>query len=538
MVCNTPERAAALYRALPDVGPERLLVHGRFRAVERADRFAALNARLGPEGRIVVSTQVVEAGVNLDAHALWTEVAPWPSLVQRFGRCNRTGRAQPALVHWVDVPDPAPYQPTDLEVARQRLRDLEGGSVAPADLHFPLAPPVPWLGSMLRRVDLLGLFDTSPDLSGNDLDVTAFIDAETPGDVFVFWRRWDPGAPGGTQPIAEELCPVPLAHVRQFMGRARGQPALRFDHLLGEWVDLRPADLRPGHVVLLHAESGGYSPAWGWTGDARDAPVPEVPRPAARGRAPVDGDDTPNSDPQSHGSTFQTIAAHTDRVAGRLAALLAALSPSVSLPRDAESLRLAARYHDAGKSHPEFQRTMQRCGAPATPGVHWAKAPGRGMRHQRSHFRHELVSLVQFLEAQGWRSERDVNLAAYLVLAHHGKARLVIRGFPDEASHAGTRCVLGVQHGEEIPGRVDLGAGISLPAYTLALDLVELGCDGEGRPSWLERVLGLRDRADLGPFRLAYLEALLRAADARADEVAAGELSGAAPLEEGEGGAH
>lgn len=37
--------------------------------------------------------------------------------------------------------------------------------------------------------------------------------------------------------------------------------------------------------------------------------------------------------------------------------------------------------------------------------------------------------------------------------------------------------------------------------------------DGPHGPSWLARAISQRDR--LGPFRLAYLEALLRAADMR-----------------------
>jgi CRISPR-associated endonuclease/helicase Cas3 len=43
---------------------------------------------------------------------------------------------------------------------------------------------------------------------------------------------------------------------------------------------------------------------------------------------------------------------------------------------------------------------------------------------------------------------------------------------------------------------------------------MELGEDENGRPSWSARTQELLAR--LGPFRLAYLEALLRAADWRA----------------------
>ena len=45
-----------------------------------------------------------------------------------------------------------------------------------------------------------------------------------------------------------------------------------------------------------------------------------------------------------------------------------------------------------------------------------------------------------------------------------------------------------------------------------------VGVDGVGEPSWIERVLRLRDA--IGPFRLAYLEAVLRAADERASAAA------------------
>jgi CRISPR-associated endonuclease/helicase Cas3 len=56
------------------------------------------------EGPIVIGTQVVEAGLDRSATTLFTELAPWPSLVQRFGRCNRFGEATDASVFWIDGP--------------------------------------------------------------------------------------------------------------------------------------------------------------------------------------------------------------------------------------------------------------------------------------------------------------------------------------------------------------------------------------------------------------------------------------------------
>ena len=115
--------------------PDLKLIHSRFRPREREgskekDRRDGWSAWLKqdadklreqfPLGRIIVSTQVVEAGVDLSARTLITELAPWPSLVQRFGRCNRRGEfpgkdgTDPAQVFWIDVPTPdekkaAPY---------------------------------------------------------------------------------------------------------------------------------------------------------------------------------------------------------------------------------------------------------------------------------------------------------------------------------------------------------------------------------------------------------------------------------------------
>ncbi|MEI7570277.1 MAG: helicase-related protein, partial [Alcaligenaceae bacterium] len=45
----------------------------------------------GTTDRIVVSTQVIEAGVDISGGVLVTQMAPWASLVQRFGRAARWG---------------------------------------------------------------------------------------------------------------------------------------------------------------------------------------------------------------------------------------------------------------------------------------------------------------------------------------------------------------------------------------------------------------------------------------------------------------
>src|SRR5262249_40926442 len=70
--------------------PEVQLLHSRFRPYERSRWQAMLGRAPSSTGRIVVSTQVIEAGVDLTSSLLITDLAPYSSLVQRFGRCNRS----------------------------------------------------------------------------------------------------------------------------------------------------------------------------------------------------------------------------------------------------------------------------------------------------------------------------------------------------------------------------------------------------------------------------------------------------------------
>ncbi|MEX1027448.1 MAG: CRISPR-associated helicase/endonuclease Cas3, partial [Candidatus Paceibacterota bacterium] len=99
--------------------------------------------------------------------------------------------------------------------------------------------------------------------------------------------------------------------------------------------------------------------------------------------------------------------------------------------------------------------------------------------------------------------------------AHHGKVRLSIRSMPNENRPPGADRLFarGIWDGDELP-RIEIGnveRDVSEP-LRLSLDLMQLG-QQNGRPSWLGRTLALRDR--FGPFRLAYLETLVRVADWR-----------------------
>ena len=110
-------------------------------------------------------------------------------------------------------------------------------------------------------------------------------------------------------------------------------------------------------------------------------------------------------------------------------------------------------------------------------------------------------------------ARKDSDLAVYLVAAHHGRIRMGIRSMPGETEQGGKRRARGIEDGDTLPA-CTLSPGFAVPAMELSLSTMELGAEGG---SWTERVLHLRD--DLGPFRLTYLEMLLREADERASKI-------------------
>lgn len=180
---------------------------------------------------------------------------------------------------------------------------------------------------------------------------------------------------------------------------------------------------------------------------------------------------------------------------------------------EAEAVVTAALWHDLGKAHEVFKA---RCGL-APDAAPLAKTPDYNWRMKcppnRRYFRHELASALAWLQHGQQSGAHD--LVAYLIAAHHGKVRMGLRALPDERgpNDDKRRFARGVWDGDHLPAfSVD---GLSIPDTALALDVMEIGGGATGR-SWATRTLGLLER--YGPFRLAFLEALVRIADWRASE--------------------
>ncbi|GAB6167480.1 hypothetical protein JCM19992_34800 [Thermostilla marina] len=624
VIVNTVAHATKLFKLLkekPDLkGVPVKLIHSRFRSYER-QQWEFWNQR--DDSRcILIATQVVEAGVDLSAKVLYTELAPWASLVQRFGRCARYP-GESGQVFWVDldlghdgkpVDDWAkPYERSELLAARERLnalKDVGLSSLASikqqidgdetgqqATTLFPYDPRfVP------RDKDLFDLFDTTPDLTGADIDISRYIRDGEELDVQVFWREIHDGQEPDrkVRPDRRELCPVPFHRFREFAKQVLKRHRIwRLRYSTGrnrpspwECLDSGSVDqvVYPGQVFLLEKACGGYSPEFGWTGDPQHTEFQLFQLPpdieVAEATAPDDDDD---ADDLSQIDQWLSILDHSRDVYQKLQEIIH--DPAGLTDSEVKVLRLAARWHDRGKAHPAFiakikaeilkdPDVQQKLGGepPAKAPIDaWRRdqirpqspdTPTEERDKRRPGHRHELASALAILESLyqaepnhdtfAWPDGLDraefgkppddaptpglaqntllqelislnpdeLDLLVYLVAAHHGKVRMSLRSSPDDERDdvpdpcpPDKRQARGVRDGDKlrscrIPAANEKAAGIVAPEVTLLLDPMELGLSLRYGASWRERMQLLLER--LGPFRLGYLEALLRAADCRA----------------------
>lgn len=531
-IVNTVERAQEIYKALNRLSgeAEKVLIHSRFRGQDREEKRKLLSQETdgsGP-GRVVVATQAIEAGVDISARTLITELAPWPSMVQRFGRCNRAGECERGEIFWVDVgerrQDTAPYQPDEIESARALMQDLESRSAGPSELEElgDVMQEADHL-TVIRRRDVVGLFDTTPDLSGSYLDVSLYVRGMDEGDVSVFWRHIPADGPDETEPKPShsETVSVPR-YGKSFFDywKVAGRRAWRWDFLDSGWIRVRPGEIYPGMTLMLDAAQGGYSRQTGW-----DPSYKEVVEDVVRDKRVQEPEEGQGSDPLSTRKRWVTLSDHTRHVVGEVDEILKELYRLFTDQDIAEAVSLAALYHDVGKAHSAFQ-AMLKGSSPEGETAQWAgemmaKSPGDGrMDASRRHFRHELGSALAILEHINGVAERVRDLAAYLAASHHGKVRLAIRSLPGQRSgladsNPDPDMLLGYRLSEdETLPTVEFGEGLRVGETKLDLSLSRIGLSEDGKRSWLERSLDLL--AWLGPFRLAYLEAVLRAADMRA----------------------
>ena len=491
--------------------PDLALIHSRFRPQDRKQYERKLNA---PQNLICIATQAVEAGMDLDADLLVTELAPWSSLVQRFGRCNRRGLRKESRVFWInlefrDDKAASPYSRQELDDSRRAMNKLEGKDANPKTLASVKIKEPTVIRPVIRWKDILDLFDTTPDLAGNDLDVSRYIRDGQNNDANVFWREFEgENATDQPKPTGEEFCSVAISkQTRDFLKKAK---AYAWDVLDGKWKEAET--VIPGGVYMLSAGAGGYSTRLGWTGNPKESKVPSCRPPSD---LLADAPDSTGENSTSFLGVPVTLEQHTNNVGKETNRLV----QSLSLEKWESVFSQVAQWHDIGKAHPEFQ-AMLRKGIDETtaPKELLAKSgTNKKGRCKPKYFRHELLSALAWIQKNSDNPNGEsVNISAYLIASHHGKVRLSIRSLPEEKPPAefkdkNRRIARGVVEGERMPA-IQFG-NIDLPEFVVDLSLMEMGAPQQ---SWLTRMLALRDA--LGPFQLAFLETVFRAADMLASQ--------------------
>ena len=427
VVCNTVDRASETFNELKKAGrtQDLELVHSRFRPAEREswrERFLTRESCKRDVDRIIVATQVVEAGIDISAACLITDLAPWPSLVQRFGRCARyDGNGQVFVIdRGHDEKTSPPYSSEELESAWNSIQLLgDVGVKAIEDFEQSLTlesrailyPYVP--AHLLLRSEFDELFDTTSDLTGADLDISRFIRTGDERDVQVFWLSLanDEVPSDDRQPHSRELCSVPFLKARDWLcgleTTTNRKPKLRggirawiWDWIDGKWREPRRENLLPGRVVCVDASCGGYELQRGFAPDSKKA-VPTVADARAIGKDQATRADNSEDGEDLSFNPWKTIASHSKEVVQEV--LL--IADSIALPADLrETLRLAAIWHDIGKAHPAFQGAIQHVERPTRqdlakgPDDSWSKPRGTyriaNSGELRPGFRHELASAL------------------------------------------------------------------------------------------------------------------------------------------------
>ena len=239
--------------------------------------------------KVVVATQTLEVGIDVDFADLVTELAPASSLAQRFGRVNRLGRRKDSKVVVIGPAsgdsvkkDAPPYKAADLSNAYgwlEALNDAESPSVNPAAMvkNPPVqSSPERLLYQRPEWSDLLEFSRTDenpydePDL---DLWLHDALDAETAmGGVIV-----RDNLPSNTSaameilktgyfaPRDEETFPANLKILKEILDYQdeRGVKPRKFLYRQGEislWQDADHGDessqsLAPGDVLILDTGS-------------------------------------------------------------------------------------------------------------------------------------------------------------------------------------------------------------------------------------------------------------------------------------------
>lgn len=341
VVVNRVARARAVFKQLSQkiatAEADCLLLIGPARPVDRdnvANQLAPIRTgadRVLDKPLILVATQCIEAGVDIDLDALITEAAPLDCLRQRFGRLNRAGRdivpyaAIIAAKADLSVRTDDPVYGKAIKPAWDRLMEAAGKDGSDVIVEFGLRGFTVRMeaDALARRADApiflpahLDLLSHTSPIPAADPEVSLFLHGTSrqPDSITVVWRAdIDPEINRDEDvrllmmlvpPRSLEALELPLWAARRWLMRQNTTLAHLADIATAApqeeerarpdrekrrvflwkgnderscWID--PAVLRPGETVIVPAGYGGVDD-FGWNPEYEE-PATDVGRKAA-----------------------------------------------------------------------------------------------------------------------------------------------------------------------------------------------------------------------------------------------------------------
>jgi CRISPR-associated endonuclease/helicase Cas3 len=510
VVVNQVKRAQALYKAVLEGGfpADRVkLLHARFFQSEREQKQDFMMEHFGKKPgspAVAIATQVVEAGLDLSAESLLTEVCPMNALVQRSGRCARF-RGQEGTVHVFPLgPDDClPYKPDDIKRTWELIEDTDHLSPRRAAQWVEAAHAagdrreVDAHRASLRTKCVQQIVDTVQRRNGG---VAQLI--REPSDTVRVMLAADPT---NHLPSSRETILVYRSRLRGLI--ASGASVWTFDpDSSGLWRPVE-GDLDNAYVVAISPENARYSEQLGLEiGLAGETESPSRTAPTRPGHGSLAREPW-----TSHSRLVESQAKRRledDCVDG---GLLAAGYGAESLVR---LIHWASLFHDLGKLQDQWQRWAEAYQSRKEPGY----SHGEALAHTTYDFENPADRALE----RETRPTRPAHAAAGAYYAS------TMPGFKGQLSAQQQMCVLVSilsHHGGWWSGRTEIGPVHALWAETLKK--VDIPATTVTVPSY---VSGLRFQERLDQFfgddfeinwpLTAYMARILRLSDREATEEA------------------
>ena len=235
---------------------------------------------------IVVATQTLEVGADVDFEFLVTEQCGVRGLIQRLGRLNRLGSFEDSRAVYLHFPPPASRgsdvagwpvyseEPQSVLGRLQRIEGFEAGiDVSPRRVNDALGEPIDDLGRAPEVMPALlweWVKTTTPP--AGEAPVEPFFSGISDPDrsVSLIWRCHVPadGQRLWPRPRDSESLEVPIRELREVLSDDPHVLRLFSDGLTLEQVT--PSRLRPGDTVVLPTDRGLLD-EFGWSPESTNA---------------------------------------------------------------------------------------------------------------------------------------------------------------------------------------------------------------------------------------------------------------------------